>query len=150
MPSQSRLLTRRTQLATRLIRRRLRGKIPRTPGHRPVRVAGRGDGTPIEAKDVKWSFERLHNLKGNPSLIMDGLKTVETPDPHTAVVVLDEPNSEFLADVTATFAGIINSTEAAKHGALSTPDAATRRSWAWPGGSGRSGCSPGRSGCGGT
>jgi peptide/nickel transport system substrate-binding protein len=84
------------------------------------------DGTPIEAKDVKWSFERLHNLKGNPSLIMDGLKTVETPDPHTAVVVLDEPNSEFLADVTATFAGIINSTEAAKHGALSTPEAASK------------------------
>ena len=59
------------------------------------------DGSPIESKDVKWTFERLHNLKGDPSLIMDGLKTVETPDPHTAIVVLDAPNSEFLADVTA-------------------------------------------------
>lgn len=84
------------------------------------------DGSPIEAKDVKWTFERLHNLKGDPSLVMDGLKTVETPDPHTAVVVLEAPNSEFLADVTATFAGIINSTEAAKHGALADADAATK------------------------
>jgi peptide/nickel transport system substrate-binding protein len=84
------------------------------------------DGTPVTSKDVAWSFERLHNLKGDPSLIMDGLKTVETPDPETAIVVLDAPNSEFLADVTATFAGIINSTEAAKHGALATPEAATK------------------------
>lgn len=84
------------------------------------------DGTPVEAKDVKWSFERLHNLKGDPSLIMDGLKTVETPDVHTAVVKLDAANSEFLADVTATFAGIINSDMAAKGGGLSTPDAASK------------------------
>ena len=84
------------------------------------------DGTPIEAKDVKWTFERLHYLKADPSLIMDGLKTVETPDPHTATVVLDAPNSEFMSDVTATFAGIINSTEAAKNGGISTPDAATK------------------------
>ena len=84
------------------------------------------DGTPIEAKDVKWTFERLHNLKGDPSLIMDGLKVVETPDPHTAVVILDASNSEFLANVTATFAGIINSTAAAKVGAIATADAATK------------------------
>ena len=84
------------------------------------------DGSPIESKDVKWTFERLHNLKGDPSLIMDGLKTVETPDPHTAIVVLDAPNSEFLADVTASFAGIINSTAAMKGGAVSGADAPTK------------------------
>ncbi len=84
------------------------------------------DGTPIEAKDVKWTWERLHNLKGDPSLIMDGLKVVETPDAHTAIAVLEAPNSEFLANVTATFAGIINSTAAAKVGAISTVDAATK------------------------
>src|SRR5262245_5253085 len=25
------------------------------------------DGSPVEAKDVKWSWERLHNMKGGPS-----------------------------------------------------------------------------------
>ncbi|MFM9857214.1 ABC transporter substrate-binding protein, partial [Pseudoxanthobacter sp. M-2] len=29
------------------------------------------DGSPVEAKDVKWSFERLKAVKGNPSFMMD-------------------------------------------------------------------------------
>ncbi len=84
------------------------------------------DGTPVTSKDVAWTFERLHNLKASPSLLMDGLKDVETPDPMTAIVVFDAPNSETIADVSSVFAGIINSTEAAKHGAIATADAATK------------------------
>jgi peptide/nickel transport system substrate-binding protein len=68
----------------------------------------------------------LHNLKGDPSLIMNGLKKVDAPDPHTPVVTLEAPNSEFLAAVTASFAGIINSTEAAKNGAVAGEDAPTK------------------------
>ena len=84
------------------------------------------DGTPVTSKDVKWTFERLHNLKASPSLLMDGLKTVETPDPSTAVIVWDAPNSETVADVSSVFAGIINSAAASKVGATSDVDAATK------------------------
>ena len=84
------------------------------------------DGTPVTSKDVKWTFERLHNLKASPSLLMDGLKTVETPDPLTAVVVWDAPNSETIGDVSSVFAGIINSAAASKVGATSDADAATK------------------------
>ena len=30
------------------------------------------DGSPVEAKDVKWSFERLINLKGPAAFFLDG------------------------------------------------------------------------------
>ena len=84
------------------------------------------DGTPVTSKDVAWTFKRLHNLKASPSLVVDGLKTVETPDPLTAIVVFDTPNSEALGGLSSPFAGIINSSEAAKHGAIATDDASTR------------------------
>ena len=29
------------------------------------------DGSPVESKDVKWSFERLKNMKGNAAFLAD-------------------------------------------------------------------------------
>ena len=51
------------------------------------------DGSPVEAKDVKWSLERLKDIKGSAAYMMDPLKSIETPDAHTVVVNLSEPNS---------------------------------------------------------
>ena len=39
------------------------------------------DGSPVEAKDVKWTFERLQNMKASASYIMDGVKSIEAPTP---------------------------------------------------------------------
>lgn len=83
------------------------------------------DGSPVEAKDVKWTFERLKNIKGSPSFFMDGLKSVEAKDATTVVVTLDAPNGEFLNKLTAGFTGIINSTLATRNGATAGADAAT-------------------------
>ncbi|MCL6708439.1 ABC transporter substrate-binding protein [Pseudomonas sp. R2.Fl] len=81
------------------------------------------DGSPVEAKDVKWSWERLKNLKGNPSFFMDGLASIETPDAQTVVVKLEGPDSEFLNKMSGTYTGVINSDVAIEHGATADADA---------------------------
>lgn len=83
------------------------------------------DGTPVEAKDVAWSFERLKNIKGSPSFFMDGVRSVEAKDAGTVVVTLDNPDGEFLNKLTAGFTGIINSDVATANGATADAEAST-------------------------
>ncbi|MCI0430551.1 MAG: ABC transporter substrate-binding protein, partial [Rhodospirillales bacterium] len=81
------------------------------------------DGSPIEAKDVKWSWERLKNIKGGPSFMMDGVKSIEAPDAHTVVVTMKAPNSEILGILTAPYTAVVNSDVAAANGANANADA---------------------------
>ena len=75
------------------------------------------DGTPVEAKDVKWSWDRLANLEGGMAWLFEAVTSIDTPDAHTVVVKLSAPDSEFLGKVIAPYAGIVNSTVATAHGA---------------------------------
>ncbi len=86
------------------------------------------DGSPVEAKDVKWTFERLANMKASASYFMDGVKSIEAPDAHTVVITMAAPNSEFIGIMAAPNTGIINSDVAAAQGALANADAATKDS----------------------
>jgi peptide/nickel transport system substrate-binding protein len=81
------------------------------------------DGSPVEAKDVKWSWERLRNLKGGASFFMDPITSIETPDAKTVVVTLGAPNSEFLGIMNAPYTGVANSDIAIEQGANADPDA---------------------------
>lgn len=84
------------------------------------------DGSPVEAKDVKWSWERLHNTKGSASYLMDGYAGIDTPDDKTVVVTFGAPNSAFIAIVSASQMGITNSDEAiAQAGSLADESAET-------------------------
>lgn len=84
------------------------------------------DGSPVEAKDVKWSWERLHNVKGSASYLMDGIESIETPDESTVVATFAAPNSAFMAIVSAPYMGITNSDEAiAQAGSLADETAET-------------------------
>lgn len=83
------------------------------------------DGSPVEAKDVKWSWERLANVKGSASYLMAGYKSIDTPDATTVVVTFNAPNSAFLPIVAAGYMGIVNSVEATAQGASAAADAAT-------------------------
>jgi peptide/nickel transport system substrate-binding protein len=90
------------------------------------------DGSPVESKDVKWSWERLANMKGGPSFMMDGVTSIETPDAQTVVVTMAAPSSEFLGVLTAPYTGVINSDVAAAGGATADTEAATKdTSEAW-------------------
>jgi peptide/nickel transport system substrate-binding protein len=84
------------------------------------------DGSPVEPKDVKWSFERLKNIKGNASFLADPIVSVDSPDAQTVVVKLASPNSEFLNQAAAGFLGVINSDVAAANGALADETAAEK------------------------
>ena len=83
------------------------------------------DGSPVEATDVKWTWERLANIQGPASYLMAGYESIEAPDPGTVVVTFSAPNSAFLPIVAAPYMGIINSEVAEAEGALSGTDAAT-------------------------
>lgn len=83
------------------------------------------DGSPVEAKDVKWTFERLKNIQGDPSFMMAGVSSIETPDEKTVVVNMENPNSEFMGILAAPYVGIINSDVATENGASAGEDAAT-------------------------
>lgn len=83
------------------------------------------DGSAVEAKDVQWSWDRLKNLKGSPSFLMDNVVSVEAPDAQTVVVSLKAPSSEFINIISAPYAGIVNSDVAIAAGAKADAEAAT-------------------------
>jgi peptide/nickel transport system substrate-binding protein len=83
------------------------------------------DGSPVEAKDVVWSLQRLLNLKGSPSFLMDGMTAVEEVDAETVKVTVAAADSEFINKISATYAGIINSDVAIEAGAIADETAAT-------------------------
>ncbi len=56
------------------------------------------DGTPLTAKDVKRSIERVMNINGDPAwLVTSFVEKVEAPDDRTVVFYLKQPTSFFLA-----------------------------------------------------
>ncbi len=76
------------------------------------------DGSPVEAKDVKWSLERLKNLKSNASFLVDPIASIEAPDAATVVIKLTAPNSEFTQMLSSPPMAIINSDVASENGAV--------------------------------
>lgn len=83
------------------------------------------DGSPVEAKDVVFSFQRLQHLQESPAFFMDGVTAVEAIDTHTVKVTKGEPDAEFVNKLSATFTGVINSDVAIENGAASGEDAPT-------------------------
>ena len=83
------------------------------------------DGSPVEAKDVKWSFERLKNVKGGPAFMMDGVTSIEATDAHTIAITLAGPSSEFLNILSAPYTGVLNSDVVAANGGTNAEDAET-------------------------
>jgi peptide/nickel transport system substrate-binding protein len=60
-------------------------------------------GNPLTAEDVKFSFERLVNVKDQPSEIAENLAGVEVVDPMTVKLIMadkDQPLLNILASVT--------------------------------------------------
>jgi peptide/nickel transport system substrate-binding protein len=82
------------------------------------------DASPVEAKDVKWSWDRLTNLQGGMAWLFETVTSIETPDAHTVVIKLSAPDSEFLGKVIAPYAGIVNSDVAIAQGAKSSKEEA--------------------------
>jgi peptide/nickel transport system substrate-binding protein len=80
------------------------------------------DGTPLTAADAVFSFNRLINLKGNPSFLLDGV-TVSKRGTYTVVLKSKAPNAALPSILTNTSLGVVNSKLVRKHGGTSGPGA---------------------------
>lgn len=76
-------------------------------------------GNPITSADVKFSFDRLKNIKSQDSYLMDGVASVDAPDPATVVITLSSPNAVFLASLTSVTFSVTDSAVVKQHGGVS-------------------------------
>jgi peptide/nickel transport system substrate-binding protein len=74
-----------------------------------------GDGTPLTAADVVFSFRRLVNLKGNPAFLLADT-TAAAKGKYTVVVRTKTPSTQLPAILTNPSTGIVNSKLVRKHG----------------------------------
>ncbi|MGA2127028.1 MAG: ABC transporter substrate-binding protein, partial [Xanthobacteraceae bacterium] len=78
------------------------------------------DGTPVTAKDVKWSFDRAVSVGGFPAIQM-GASEMKSPDQFVAVddytfrVDFPRPNKLILPNLAVPIAKVVNSELAKKH-----------------------------------
>ena len=76
------------------------------------------DGTPLTSADAVFSFNRLINLKGNPSFLLDGV-TMSKRGKYAVVLHSKTPNAALPSILTNTSLGIVNSKLVRKHGGTS-------------------------------
>lgn len=80
------------------------------------------DGTPLGSADVVFSFNRLINIKGNPSFLLDGV-SVSAPDDSTVVLTSKVPNPALPFIIPNPALGIVNSKVVKAHGGTDQPGA---------------------------
>src|SRR5579859_7845864 len=80
------------------------------------------DGTPLTSADVLFSFNRLINIKGNPSFLLAGI-TVTAPDASTVVLTSNAPNPAIPFIIPNPALGIVNSKVVKAHGGTDQPGA---------------------------
>jgi peptide/nickel transport system substrate-binding protein len=73
------------------------------------------DGTPLTSADVVFSLNRLVNLKGNPSFLLDGV-TAKAHGKYTVVLRSKTPATALPAILANTSTGIVNSALVKKQG----------------------------------
>jgi len=80
------------------------------------------DGTPLTSADVVFSFNRLVNLKGNPSFLLAGI-TTSAKGKYTVVMKSKTPNPAIPVLVANTSLGIVNSKVVKANGGSAAADA---------------------------
>jgi len=82
-------------------------------------------GNAMTSADVKWSIERAMGIKGNPSFILDGITSIETPDPLTVRINKSDADPAFIAKGSFPVFAVLDSKVVREHGGVSGPDANT-------------------------
>ncbi|MEZ7004774.1 ABC transporter substrate-binding protein [Streptomyces sp. AD55] len=83
------------------------------------------DGTPVEAGDVVFSFNRLRNVDASPAFLMAGL-TVEAKNKQTVVLTTETPRADVPAMLVTPQFGVLNADAVRAHGGTDAKDAATK------------------------
>src|SRR4051794_2541240 len=82
------------------------------------------DGTPLTATDVAFSLNRMRELKGNPSFLLEGV-TAEAKDDTTVVLTSEQPNPALPRILPTPALGIVNSKVVIANGGTDQPGADT-------------------------
>lgn len=61
------------------------------------------DGTPFTSAAIDVAFKRRIAVKGGAAYMVEAVKSVATPDDHTAVITLNQPNTAFLSYLASPF-----------------------------------------------
>ena len=80
-------------------------------------------GNPMTAEDVRFSWMRLKNIKGNPSFYADAIAGVEVIDDLTLEVTLNAPTPAFLSIVTVPAMSVTDSEVVKANGGTDAEDA---------------------------
>ncbi len=90
------------------------------------------DGQPLTADDVKFSLDRLMNVKDQPSADAANLQRVTAVDPLTVEIQLKVPAPSNLIDLTGTVFSIYSKKMVEAQGGTSAPDAKEKdKATAW-------------------
>ncbi|HET9002046.1 MAG TPA: ABC transporter substrate-binding protein, partial [bacterium] len=66
-------------------------------------------GNELTSADVKWSFDRILNLKANTIFLFDGVQEVLAPDPRTVVIRTKAPQPSIVPILSHPGLGILDS-----------------------------------------
>jgi peptide/nickel transport system substrate-binding protein len=83
-------------------------------------------GNPLTAEDVKFSFDRLKNIKDNPSELAENFKSTDVVDPHTVKITMVDKTQPLLNLLVSPTFVILDSKVVLEHGGDSSPDASTK------------------------
>jgi peptide/nickel transport system substrate-binding protein len=83
-------------------------------------------GNPLTSADVKWSLERVINLKDITYYFVDRIEEVQAPDPLPVVVRLAAPYPSLISILSSASLGILDSREVTANGGSAGPDAKTK------------------------
>lgn len=66
-------------------------------------------GNPVTSADVKWSLDRVINLKATTKFLIEGIKDVAAPDPLTVVVRLAATQPSIIPILSSSSLGVLDS-----------------------------------------
>lgn len=81
-------------------------------------------GNPLTAADVVFSFNRLKNVKAQPSFLTDPIASLEAVDENTVTITLNEPRPSFLAELANTAFSVTDAETVRANGGTDAADAA--------------------------
>jgi peptide/nickel transport system substrate-binding protein len=82
-------------------------------------------GNPVTAEDVKWTFDRLINLKDQPSQYVTNVSSVNVVDPRTVDIMLVDPTQPILAILSGPNFGVMEAKAVTAQGGTADKDAGT-------------------------
>jgi peptide/nickel transport system substrate-binding protein len=83
-------------------------------------------GNELTSADVKWSFDRILNLKANTIFLFDGVQEVLAPDPRTVVIRTKAPQPSIVPILSHPGLGILDSKLVMEKGGDAGPDAKSK------------------------